>query len=90
MYNTNNSKGLVHLSRLTPVTKVTNMNGTSDVSGVDEGHVVAKIRRRLQKIRVHTVQLVLELHLSIHWLHNNTNWIIRMKQYFKANSCERK
>ena len=49
--NTNISKGLAHLSRLTPVTKVTNMNGSSDVSGVNEGYVVTIIRRRLQKIK---------------------------------------
>ena len=37
----------LHVVTLKAVTKVTNMNGSSDVNGVDEGSVVAEIRRRL-------------------------------------------
>ena len=43
-----------HLHVFTPkaVTKVTNMNGSSDVSGVDEWSAVAKIRWRLYTYHV--------------------------------------
>ena len=51
-------EGPAHLVRLTPVTKVTNMNGTSDVGCVDEGYVVAKIRRRLQKKKLFSLMFM--------------------------------
>ena len=53
-YNTYNSQCFVHLSGLRAIAETADVNGSSDVSGVNEGNVVVKIRRRLdgyKKIR---------------------------------------
>ncbi len=49
MYNNNtyNSQCFVHLSGLRAVAETADVNGSPDVSRVDEGNVVVKIRGRL-------------------------------------------